>query len=249
MPTHPPAAELRYLSEILREFVAYQRRLGLQWLEGSLQPPKSMLTELLKPDSAQPTLPPEPASTLSLAEIRQAMGDCRRCKLWKTRTQLVFGTGNLKARLMFIGEAPGAEEDQQGEPFVGAAGQLLNRLLARLGLSREEVYITNIVKCRPPNNRNPDAEEIATCRPFLVQQIQAIHPQVIVTLGAVATHALLESKAPLNRLRGHWQIWQGFPVMPTFHPSYLLRVPQDRIKTWEDMQQVLAVYRGDAKVG
>ncbi len=223
----------------------FQRRLGLQWLEGTLPPPPAEPAQPVMAQPAEPTAPPEPLSTLRLSDIRQEMGDCRRCQLWKTRTHLVFGTGNPRARLMFIGEAPGAEEDQQGEPFVGAAGQLLNRLLERLGLTREEVYITNVAKCRPPNNRNPDAEEIAACRPFLVQQIQAIRPQVIVTLGAVATHALLKAKAPLNRLRGQWQKWQNIPVMPTFHPSYLLRVPQDRIKTWEDMQKVLAVYRGE----
>ena len=153
------------------------------------------------------------------------MGDCRRCKLWKSRTRLVFGVGNPQARLMFIGEAPGAEEDQQGEPFVGEAGQLLNRILDKLEISRQEVYITNVVKSRPPGNRNPEAEEIAACRPFLLKQIQAIRPQIIVTLGAMATHALLESKSPLNRLRGNWQQWQGIAVMPTFHPSYLLRCP------------------------
>lgn len=239
--------ELRRLSASLREFVEYQRRLGLAWLEGNLPPVQAPLAAsgISRPDEARAlaeTTPP-----VSLDDIRQEMGDCRRCKLWRTRTNLVFGTGNPKARLMFIGEAPGAEEDLQGEPFVGAAGQLLNRLLERLGLNRQEVYITNVAKCRPPNNRNPDTEEIAACRPFLIQQIQAIQPRVIVTLGAVATHALLESKKPLNRLRGQWQTWQGIPVMPTFHPSYLLRVPQDRIKTWEDMQKVLAVCRDEAK--
>ena len=172
------------------------------------------------------------------------MGDCRRCKLWQSRTRLVFGVGNPKARLMFIGEAPGAEEDQQGEPFVGEAGQLLNNLLNKLELSRQEIYITNVVKSRPPKNRTPEAEEIAACRPFLLKQIQAIRPQIIVTLGAVPTHALLESKAPISRLRGNWQRWQGIAVMPTFHPSYLLRNPQERIKTWDDMQKVMAVYRG-----
>ncbi len=238
--------ELRRLSTSLRELVQFQHRLGLQWLEGTL-PPEPSGSGRPTPSQAQvPAGPPPAADTLSLAEIRRELGDCRRCKLWQTRTHLVFGTGNPQARLMFIGEAPGEEEDLQGEPFVGPAGQLLNRLLERLGLSRQEVYITNVAKCRPPQNRNPDAEEIAACHPFLVQQIQAIRPQVIVTLGAVATHALLDSKAPLNRLRGRWQQWQGIPVMPTFHPSYLLRVSQERIKTWEDMQKVMAVYRGEA---
>lgn len=241
--------ELHRLSASLREFVEYQRRVGLQWLAGTLPPPPAELAQSVMARPVAPTAPPEPFSTLSLTDIRQEMGDCRRCKLWKTRTHLVFGSGNPQARLMFIGEAPGADEDQQGEPFVGAAGQLLNRLLERLGLQRAEVYITNVAKCRPPNNRNPDAEEIAACRPFLVQQIQAIRPRVLVTLGAVATHALLEAKAPLNRLRGQWQKFQNIPVMPTFHPSYLLRVPQDRIKTWEDMQKVLAHLRDEGDSG
>jgi len=238
--------ELQRLTAGLREFVEFQRRLGLRWLEGTLPPPPGEPARPVMAKPAKPTAALELPSTLSLEEIRQALGDCRRCKLWKTRTHLVFGTGNPQARLMFIGEAPGAEEDQQGEPFVGAAGQLLNRLLDRLGLQRAEVYITNVAKCRPPNNRNPDAEEIAACRPFLVQQIQAIRPRVIVTLGAVATHALLEAKVPLNRLRGRWQVFQNIPVMPTFHPSYLLRVPQERQKTWEDMQKVMARLRGEA---
>jgi uracil-DNA glycosylase len=231
-----PREELRRLAIELREFVNYQRRLGMHFIEGALP------VGLLKPAVA--TSAPEPAEVLTLEEIQQEMGDCRRCKLWKSRTRLVFGAGNPQARLMFIGEAPGADEDQQGEPFVGAAGQLLNRLLDKLEISRQEVYITNVVKSHPPGNRNPDAGEITACRPFLLKQIQAIRPKIIVTLGAIATHALLESKSPLNRLRGNWQHWQSIAVMPTFHPSYLLRVPQDRIKTWEDMQQVLAVYRG-----
>jgi uracil-DNA glycosylase family 4 len=231
-----PQEELRRLAAGLKEFFNYQRRLGMQSVEGALP------VGLPKPTRTESA--PKPAEVLSLAEIQQEMGDCQRCKLWKSRTRLVFGVGNPQARLMFIGEAPGAEEDQQGEPFVGAAGQLLNRILNKMEFSRQEVYITNVVKSRPPGNRNPEAEEITACRPFLLKQIQAIRPRIIVALGAIATHALLESKSPLNRLRGNWQQWRGIAVMPTFHPSYLLRVPQDRIKTWEDMQQVLAAYHG-----
>jgi len=167
------------------------------------------------------------------------MGDCRRCKLWRTRTHLVFGEGSPTAALMFIGEGPGAEEDLQGRPFVGPAGQLLNNLLAKLGLSREEVYIANVVKSRPPGNREPEPDEIAACLPFLKKQIEAIQPRVIVTLGRVATQALLDTATPLTKLRGTWQRYQGIPVMPTFHPSYLLRFPRERFKTWEDMQKVM----------
>jgi uracil-DNA glycosylase len=167
------------------------------------------------------------------------MGDCRRCKLYGGRTRLVFGDGASTARLMFVGEAPGADEDRQGVPFVGAAGQLLNKMLTNLGLRREEVYIANILKSRPPGNRDPEADEIAACLPFLKKQIKAIRPRVIVTLGRIATQALLGTKAPLTRLRGHWQRYDDIRVMPTFHPSYLLRAPQERRKTWDDMQQVM----------
>jgi DNA polymerase len=142
---------------------------------------------------------------------------------------------------MFIGEGPGAEEDLQGLPFVGPAGQLLNNLLSKLGLRREEVYIANVVKCRPPGNREPEADETSRCLPFLQQQIEAIRPQVIVTLGRVAAHALLGIQTPLTRLRGQWQRYREIPVMPTFHPSYLLRFPRERHKTWEDMQRVMEV--------
>jgi len=231
-----PYEELRRLTAGLREFVNYQRRLGMQLIEGSNQ------VAVAKP-AAKIESPPEPTEVLSLEAIREEMGDCRRCQLWQSRTRLVFGVGDPKARLMFIGEAPGAEEDQQGEPFVGEAGQLLNRILNKMEISRQEVYITNVVKSRPPGNRNPMAAEIAACRPFLVKEIQAIRPQIIVTLGAIPTQALLESKAPISRLRGNWQQWRGIAVMPTFHPSYLDRVPKEKFKTWEDMQKVLAVYR------
>ena len=146
---------------------------------------------------------------------------------------------------MFVGEAPGAEEDQLGLPFVGAAGQLLNKLLSKLGLRREEVYIANIVKSRPPNNRDPEPDEIAACLPFLEMQIKAIRPRVIVALGRIAAHALLGTKEPLTRLRGHWQRYLDIRVMPTFHPSYLLRAPQERHKTWADMQQVMEYLAAD----
>ncbi len=145
---------------------------------------------------------------------------------------------------MFVGEAPGAEEDKQGVPFVGAAGQLLNNLLSKLGLRREEVYIANVLKSRPPGNRDPEADEMAACLPFLEKQIKAIRPRVIVTLGRIATHALLGTKEPLTRLRGHWQRYHDIRVMPTFHPSYLLRAPQERRKTWDDMQQVMEYLAG-----
>jgi uracil-DNA glycosylase len=232
--------QLCRLTAGLKEFFNYQRRLGLQVVTGSYPVAAS------RPEPAVAAVS-EPEGLPSLEEIREELGDCRRCQLWQSRTRLVFGVGDPKARLMFIGEAPGAEEDQQGEPFVGEAGKLFNNMLSKLAISRQEIYITNVLKSRPPKNRTPEAAEIAACRPFLLKQIQAVHPQMIVTLGAVATQALLESKAPISRLRGHWQQWQGIAVMPTFHPAYLLRFPQERLKTWEDMQKVLAAYRDAAK--
>jgi uracil-DNA glycosylase len=231
----PPQDELRRLAAELKEFIKFQQRLGLHLLEGSYA------TSVPMPPAAVEVS--ESAECPTLEAIREEMGDCRRCKLWQSRTRLVFGVGNPQARLMFIGEAPGAEEDKQGEPFVGEAGNLLNNLLNKLGLSRQEIYITNVVKSRPPNNRTPEADEIAACKPFLVKQIQSIHPKIIVTLGGVATHALLETKTPISRLRGKWQHWRNIAVMPTFHPSYLLRYPKARFETWDDMQKVLARYR------
>jgi DNA polymerase len=228
--TDPAPAELTQLIRQLKEWLAFQGRLG--W------PGAPAHAVTAAPDT--PAEAPAPPRRPTLEEIRAEMGDCRRCKLWRTRTHLVFGEGSPTAELMFIGEGPGAEEDQQGRPFVGAAGQLLNRILAKMGFSREEVYIANVVKSRPPGNREPEPDEIAACLPFLKKQIEAIQPRVIVTLGRVATQALLETSTPLTKLRGTWQSYQGIPVMPTFHPSYLLRFPRERLKTWEDMQKVMA---------
>jgi len=221
-----PRQELRDLAVGLETWVKFQRRLG--WL-GEPRPQET------------PTSPPsaQPAKRPTLTEIREEMGDCQRCKLGRGRTNLVFGEGSPQARLMFIGEAPGADEDLQGRPFVGEAGQLLNRMLNNLGLRREEVYIANVVKSRPPSNRDPEPDEAAACLPFLIKQIEAIGPQVIVTLGKIATHHLLKTDVPITKLRGSWQKFRGIRVMPTFHPSYLLRFPKERHKTWEDMQQVM----------
>ncbi|MGD0283779.1 MAG: uracil-DNA glycosylase [Dissulfurispiraceae bacterium] len=179
-----------------------------------------------------------------LESLRELIGDCRRCKLSQGRTKIVFGEGSVKARIMFIGEGPGREEDLQGRPFVGDAGQLLTRLIEKMGLKREDVYIANIVKCRPPMNRDPQEDEIATCFPFLEQQIGIIAPQVIVSLGKVAAHKLLGISAPIpkfsiTRIRGKFGEYNGIPVMPTFHPAYLLRNPRDKWLTWEDAQSVI----------
>jgi DNA polymerase len=169
------------------------------------------------------------------------VGDCRRCKLCSGRTNVVYGVGSARARLMFIGEGPGADEDRKGEPFVGRAGQLLDRIIAAMGLSRPEVYIANIVKCRPPDNRDPERDEAETCRPFVEAQIRIIEPEVIVTLGKVPLQWLLRAKVPgITRVRGQWFSYEGIPAMATFHPAYLLRNPEAKRPVWEDMQAVMA---------
>jgi DNA polymerase len=172
--------------------------------------------------------------------VRTDLGDCQRCRLANTRTRLVFGVGNPQARLVLVGEAPGREEDQRGEPFVGEAGRLLDRILFAMGLQRDEVYICNVLKCRPPGNRDPEADEVATCEPFLVRQLAAIQPKVIVALGRFAVQTLLQSKTPISRLRGSWHRYHDIPVMPTYHPAYLLRNPHGKREVWADMKQVMA---------
>ncbi len=177
-----------------------------------------------------------------LEELKAFIGDCRRCKLAKQRTNLVFGAGNPGAQLMFIGEAPGREEDLQGLPFVGDAGMLLTRLISKMGLKREDVYIANIIKCRPPMNRDPEDDEVAACRSFIERQIEIIKPQVIMTLGRIALQALMNApKLRITSARGHFLDFRGIPVMPTFHPAYLLRNPKDKVLTWADAQQVMAL--------
>jgi uracil-DNA glycosylase len=184
-----------------------------------------------------------PAETViapSLEAIREDIGDCRRCKLCERRTQIVFGVGNPRAEVMFVGEGPGEDEDRKGEPFVGRAGQLLTDIITRgMGLERRGVYIANVVKCRPPGNRNPEPDEIAACQPFLFRQIDAVAPKVVVALGKFAAQTLLETMTPISKLRGRWFPFRGRKLMPTFHPSYLLRNPADKKLVWEDIQQVM----------
>lgn len=166
---------------------------------------------------------------------------CTKCReLARCRTQVVFGVGNPQAELMFVGEAPGADEDAQGEPFVGRAGQLLTRIIEAMGFSRRDVYIANVLKCRPPDNRQPEPQEIANCLPYLQQQIELIRPQVIVALGAIAVRGLLDINLGITRMRGQWYTYRGIPLMPTFHPAYLLRNPNAKRDVWTDMKQVLA---------
>jgi DNA polymerase len=176
-----------------------------------------------------------------LEELRAYIGDCRRCKLAPHRSHIVFGAGSPDARLMFIGEAPGKEEDLQGLPFVGDAGMLLTRLITKMGMKREEVYIGNIIKCRPPMNRDPEDDEIVACRGFIEKQIEIIRPRIIMTLGRVAIQALMEMpKLRITAARGQFLDYHGIPVMPTFHPAYLLRNPRDKVLTWADAQKVIA---------
>ncbi|ADO72532.1 uracil-DNA glycosylase [Stigmatella aurantiaca] len=178
----------------------------------------------------------------TLDQIRRELGDCRRCKLCTGRKNIVFGVGNPRADLVFVGEGPGENEDIQGVPFVGAAGELLTKMIQAMGFSRDEIYICNVVKCRPPGNRNPEADEIAACEPFLRSQLLAIQPKVIVALGKFAAQTLLRDTTPITRLRGQWREYQGVKLMPTFHPAYLLRSPAEKRKAWEDLQQVMKIF-------
>ena len=187
-----------------------------------------------------PENPETPAE--KMAFLRNYLGNCRRCPLHEGRTTVVFGEGNPRARLMFVGEGPGEKEDEAGQPFVGPSGQLLTKMIGAMGLSRDEVYITNVVKCRPPQNRNPAPLEIKECAPFLRKQIEVIEPEVIVTVGRFATNTLLDSDEALGKLRGRWHSYLGVAVMPTYHPAYLLRNEGDRElrgKAWSDLQMVM----------
>ncbi len=175
----------------------------------------------------------------SLDAVRNDLADCRRCPLAASRNHLVFGEGNPRARLMFIGEGPGYEEDRKGAPFVGPAGDLLTKIIQAMGLTRDQVYICNVVKCRPPKNRNPLPEEIQACLPFLQRQIDCIRPEFICTLGSVAVQSLLQTTEAITRLRGRFQNYQNIPVMPTFHPAYLLRNPDKKREVWDDIQKLM----------
>jgi DNA polymerase len=192
--------------------------------------------------SALSVIPLVPAEGLD--EVRSDIGDCTRCKLSGLgRSQVVFGVGSPSADLMFVGEAPGADEDLQGIPFVGRAGQLLTKIIEAIGLKREDVYIANVIKCRPPQNRNPEPDEIETCEPFLFRQIDIIKPKVIVTLGKFAAHTLLRREDPISRLRGKVFEYRGAKLIPTFHPAYLLRNPASKREVWEDMKLVRSLLR------
>ena len=243
MGTPPSQASLL---EALRAYVEYQRELGVCGFPRST-PAAAVPLPAPDPVVVVPAqagdlfIDPALAQAQTLESLRHEIGDCTRCRLSGHRTNLVFGVGNPRARLVFVGEAPGRDEDVQGEPFVGRAGQLLTEIITKgMRLRREDVYICNVIKCRPPDNRNPEPDEVATCEPFLLRQVQLIGPEVIVALGKFAAQTLLRSKAPITKLRGRWHDFHGIKLMPTFHPAYLLRNPADKRLVWEDVQQVMA---------
>lgn len=264
----PPdiATELHSLTRDVREQLTYLHELGIENLETSETVNRSAAEAIaaeslasaraVQPLKASPrmtvaSLPGDllfgdigPAAAVlersseSLEEIWADIGDCTRCPLYERRTHIVHTEGNRKARLMFVGEAPGADEDAQARPFVGRAGQLLTKIIEAIGLKREEVLIGNVNRCRPPGNRPPTPEEASTCKPFLLREIAAVQPEVIVVLGNTATRNLLGTKEGITRLRGHFQDYQGVKVMPTFHPAYLLRDPSKKQETWQDLKKV-----------
>ena len=209
-------------------------------------PPPAKAPALFNLDSTSRPLPPLPGvvdgERPTLDQIRGELGDCRRCKLCEGRKNIVFGSGSPRAELVFVGEGPGETEDLQGVPFVGKAGELLTKMIEAMGFSRDTVYICNVVKCRPPDNRNPEPDEVASCEPFLRAQLLALQPKVIVALGKFAAQTLLRDTTPITRLRGQWREYQGVKLMPTFHPAYLLRNPAEKKAAWSDLQQVMKFF-------
>jgi DNA polymerase len=240
-----PTALDPQLKRALADRIRYYNELGIydfyrrEPIEHDSMTPKNLVPITTTPETFQSESGAQnPVTALRL--IREDIGDCTRCKLHKQgRKQIVFGVGNPNADLMFIGEAPGADEDQQGEPFVGRSGQLLTNMIKAMGLSREEVYIANIIKCRPPGNRQPESDECETCSPFLLRQIEAIQPKVLVALGAVAAKTLLAVNEPMSQLRGRWFDFHGHKLAVTYHPAFLLRDPRQKKETWKDLQMVM----------
>lgn len=240
--------ELRSIADSLQHYVEVLKEAGIDGLPQTLHMSTPQAQPQAQPQPAGPTedglaAPPadsDGSAPDSLTALRDAIGDCRRCKLCEHRTQIVFGVGDPHAELVFVGEGPGADEDLRGEPFVGRAGQLLTEIITKgMKMRREEVYIANVVKCRPPRNRNPETDEIAACEPFLRKQIELIQPRIIIALGAFAAQTLLQTKTPISRLRGVWHTYQDTKLMPTLHPAYLLRNPRDKRLVWQDIKAVL----------
>lgn len=260
--------ELQDVTAALRAALALRARAGVRWVYPGSAPipaPARAENEERAPDHVRIAREPEPARVTearrplplvaeTLEQIRADLGECTRCKLHERRKNVVFGVGSATARLVFVGEGPGADEDEEGEPFVGKAGQLLTKMIEAIGLSRAEVYIANVVKSRPPGNRNPEPDEIAACLPFLERQIAAIKPAILVTLGNVPTKALLKTDVGITKLRGDWKTYKGIPLMPTYHPSFLLRREEEndrdaKREAWNDLQAVAAKYNEDLPPG
>ncbi len=256
IPSSPP--DRRALVASLRDYVEQLREEGMEGLPASSPAESTAVSRAgttarasapssVASPAAAPPLPvelfakyPGLEKTSTLDELREFIGECSRCKLAPLRKNLVYGVGNPNAQLMFVGEAPGAEEDARGEPFVGRAGQLLTDIIERgMGLRRSDVYICNVIKCRPPENRNPEPDEVASCEPFLFRQIEIVKPRAIVGLGTFAVQAVLKVKTPISKLRGNWHEFRGVRFMPTFHPAYLLRNPSDKRLVWADIQEVM----------
>lgn len=225
---------LTHLLQMVRDTYAHLKEVGVE-VVGCSPEALERLDRMIHPHPRASR-----ADRERLEDIRADIGECTRCPLHLKRTNLVFGEGDPKAVLMFVGEGPGQDEDRTGRPFVGRSGQLLTKIIEAMQLKREQVYIANVVKCRPPGNRTPLPEEIETCRPFLERQIQVIQPTFLCTLGAVATHALLRTKEPISRMRGRFHDYRGIRLMPTFHPSYLLQNPEKKRETWDDMKKLMA---------
>ncbi len=233
------AEHLQYFKEIGVDGVSRDAAWRARASEPASEPAAASPASAASPDSL--------ASSESLGDIKTDIGAaCTRCKLCTLgRSQIVFGVGNPKARLMFVGEAPGEDEDKKGEPFVGRAGQLLTKIIEAIGMTREQVYIANVIKCRPPNNRNPEPDEVDSCEPFLFRQIAVIKPKVIVPLGKFAAQSLLKTVDPITRLRGRQFEYRGAILIPTFHPAYLLRNPSAKREVWDDMKKVRDLLQAD----
>jgi DNA polymerase len=237
--------ELRSLTAAFRTHLELRGRWGAVGVPRGSSRPAVALTAAAPVPSAPVAASAETAPiraaalSLSLAAVREELGDCTRCKLSAGRKNIVFGVGNPGADLVFVGEGPGADEDARGEPFVGAAGQLLDKMIAAMGFARGDVYICNVVKCRPPYNRNPEPDEVAACEPFLKGQLGAIKPRMIVALGKFAAQSLCREQTPISRLRGNFRTYEGIQVMPTYHPAFLLRTPEAKRQAWSDLQAVL----------
>ena len=229
-----PRQRLAVAAASLRSCLEQHQAAGIQVL-----PAPTRAAAADAPDAARAGVD-ETGAAVDLGQLREILGECRRCRLWQGRTNIVYGVGNPDADVLFVGEGPGRDEDLQGEPFVGRAGQLLTDIITKgMKLQRNDVYIANVVKCRPPQNRDPEPDEVASCEPFLVRQIELVKPRVIVALGKFAAQTLVRSAAPISRLRGQWHDYHGIRLMPTFHPAYLLRNPADKRLVWEDIKSVL----------